>query len=104
MTFNKFNLNEISERIKDVEAWKPEKIETINNSVLNAYRFEGEFKWHKHDDKDEVFIVFKGEMKILTKEGDITLKEGEGIKMPKGTKFCPVSDKSSIVLMFEPLN
>ena len=99
----KFNLNKISEKIKDKEAWKPEKVEVVNDSVLNAYRFEGKYKWHRHDDKDEVFIVFKGEMKILTKEGDIILKEGEGVKMPKGFEFCPVSDKSSIVLMFEPL-
>ena len=41
-------------------------------------------------------------MKIQTKEGDINLKEGEGVNMPRGTEFCPVSDKSSIILMFEP--
>ncbi len=75
----------------------------MNGSVLNAYRFKGKFKWHKHEDKDEIFMVFKGEMKILTKEGEIRLKEGEGVNIPKGTEFCPVSDKASIVLMFEPL-
>ncbi len=99
----KFNLNEISEKIKDKEAWKPEKVEKVNNSVLNAYKFEGPYKWHKHDDKDEMFIVFKGEMKIQTKDGDILLKEGEGVNMPKGIEFCPVSEKPSTVLMFEPL-
>ncbi|MBW2982286.1 cupin domain-containing protein [Candidatus Woesearchaeota archaeon] len=99
----KFSLNKISKKIKNKEAWKPEKVEVVNDSVLNAYRFEGEYEWHKHDDKDEIFIVFKGSMKILTKKGTIHLKEGEGVNMPKGTEFCPVSDKPSIVLMIEPL-
>jgi mannose-6-phosphate isomerase-like protein (cupin superfamily) len=102
MDIKKFSLNEIADKIKNKEAWKPEKVEKVNNSVLNAYRFEGPYKWHKHDDKDEIFIVFKGEMKIQTKNGDIHLKEGEGVNMPKGTEFCPFSEKSSIVLMFEP--
>ena len=56
MNIKKFNLNEISEKIKNKEAWKPEKVEKVNDSVLNAYRFEGPYKWHKHDDKDEIFI------------------------------------------------
>jgi mannose-6-phosphate isomerase-like protein (cupin superfamily) len=102
MDIKKFDLNKIVKKINNKESWKPEKIEKTNNSILNAYRFEGPYKWHKHDDKDEIFIVFKGEIKIQTKTKEIILKEGEGVNIPKGTEFCPVSKKPSFVLMFEP--
>jgi len=97
----KFNLNKISEKI--TKLWSPENIETINESVLAAAKFDGKYHWHKHNDEDEVFLVFKGRVKIRTREGDIILEESEGVKIPKGVEHCPVSIEPSIVLLFKPL-
>ena len=97
----KFNLNEISEKI--TKPWSPENIETVNDYVIRMARFDGEYHWHKHDKEDEIFLVFKGRIRIQTKDGDIVLEEGEGVKIPKGLEHCPVSLKPSIVLLFEPL-
>lgn len=99
MTIKKFNLNKIAEQF--VEAWKPKDVATINDFVLRAAKFDGEYHWHKHDNEDELFIVFKGKIKIQTKKGDITLDEGEGVKIPKGIEHCPVSLEPSIVIMLE---
>ena len=101
MQIKKFNLSEISEQFR--EAWSPVDVETVNDFVIRAAKFDGEFKWHKHDNDDELFLVFKGKIKIQTKKGDILLGQGEGVKIPKGIKHCPVSVEPSIVLMFEPL-
>jgi mannose-6-phosphate isomerase-like protein (cupin superfamily) len=101
MTLQKFNLNKISEKIKD--AWSPKDIETINNFVIRLAKFDGEYHWHKHNKQDELFLVFKGKIKIQTKAGDIILGQGEGVKIPKGLEHCPVSVEPSIVLLFEPL-
>lgn len=101
MVIKKFNLNKISKQF--AEPWKPKNIETIDSFVLRAAKFYGEYHWHKHDNEDELFIVFKGKIKIQTKNGDIILNQGEGVKIPKGVEHCPVSLKPSIVLMFEKL-
>jgi mannose-6-phosphate isomerase-like protein (cupin superfamily) len=97
----KFNLNEISEKI--TKPWSPENIETVNESVLAIAKFDGEYHWHKHDKEDELFLVFKGKVMIETKEGNIILKENEGVKIPKGVEHHPVSIEPSIVLLFKPL-
>ena len=101
MKIKKFNLNKISKQVK--EAWKPKNIETIDNFVIRAAKFDGKYHWHKHDNEDELFIIFEGRIKIMTKKGDIILNKGEGIKISKGIEHCPVALKPSIVLMFEPL-
>jgi len=96
----KFNLNEISEKI--TKPWSPENIETVNDYVVRIARFDGKYHWHKHDKEDEIFLVFKGRIKIQTKAGNIILEEGEGVKIPKGLEHCPISLEPSIVLLFEP--
>ena len=97
----KFNLNEISEKI--TKPWSPENIETVNDYVIRMARFDGKYHWHKHDKEDEIFLVFKGKIKIQTKDGDIVLEEGEGVKIPKGLEHCPISIEPSIILLFEPM-
>ncbi|MFQ5758793.1 MAG: cupin domain-containing protein [Candidatus Bathyarchaeia archaeon] len=101
MVIQKFNLNEISKQF--TQPWSPRNIETINETVIRAAKFDGEYHWHKHDDEDELFLVFEGKIKIQIKEGDIILEQGEGVKIPRGVEHCPVSVEPSIVLMFEPL-
>ena len=97
----KFNLNEISEKI--TKPWSPENIETVNDYVIRMARFDGKYHWHRHDKEDEIFLVFKGRIKIQTKDGDIVLEEGEGVKIPKGLEHCPISIEPSIILLFEPM-
>ena len=97
----KFNLNEIGDNFQ--KAYSPVDVETINDFVVRAAKFEGEYHWHKHDDQDELFLIFKGKIKIQTKQGDIILEQGEGVKIPKGLEHCPIALEPSIVLMLEPL-
>lgn len=99
-SFQKFNLNEIGERF--TETWSPQDVERIDNFVLRAAKFEGEYHWHTHDNTDELFIVFKGKIKVQTRAENFILGVGEGVKIPKGVEHCPAALESSIVLMFEP--
>ena len=97
----KFSLNKISKGLK--KPWTPKNIETIDNSILRIAKFDGEYHWHKHDNEDELFIVLKGNIKIKTKNGNIILKQNDGVKIPNGVQRCPISLEPSIVLMIEPL-
>jgi len=99
MKIQKFSMADITKRLK--KAWTPINVETIDNFILRVAKFKGTYHWHKHENEDELFIVFKGKIKIQTNSGDITVNEGEGIKIPKGVGHCPISTESSIVMMFE---
>ncbi len=69
--------------------------------MLRVAKFKGSYHWHKHEKEDELFIVIKGKIKISTNFGDIELSRGEGVKIPKGVKHCPIATQPSFVLMFE---
>jgi mannose-6-phosphate isomerase-like protein (cupin superfamily) len=101
MSITKFNLNQLAKEIHT--PWTPTDIETMNNAVIRIAQFHGQYHWHTHDHQDEIFLVFKGNIIIQTKDGDICLNENEGVKIPQGLEHCPSSIEPSIVLMFEPL-
>lgn len=96
----KYNLAEIDMRLGDVY-WSPVDVAYINDWVLRAAAFKGEFHWHSHND-DEFFLIYKGHITIQTKEGDVELSEGEGYVVPKGLKHCPKAVERAVVLFLEP--
>ena len=99
MEIKKFDLNQISRSF--TQSWSPCDIETIGNFVLRAAKFDGPYHWHKHDNADEMFIVFEGKIIIQTRKGNFVLETGEGIKIPRGVEHCPVVTVRSMVMMFE---
>ena len=92
---------------------------------------EGEFHWHKHDDEDEFFFVLKGELFIEIEVGadlcvcpkpvgvdlrvcpksvaevsdfhfeTISLKQHQGITIPKGVLHRPYVKEPTAVIMVE---
>jgi len=94
----KFSLTKISKYLK--KPWTPITIARVDDYILNIAKFENNYHWHRHD-KDELFIVLKGKIKIKTRKGNIILNKNEGVTIPKNVEHCPVAIKSSIVLMFE---
>ena len=81
--------------------WSPIDIVLVNDSVIRMAKMEGAFVWHRHDNGDEVFLVFDGEFTLQTKEKSFNLKKGECILVPKRVLHCPKTDSSAIVLVFE---
>ena len=80
--------------------WNPITIVKLDNFRLNIAKFKGDYHWHK-DNKDELFIVLDGRIKIKTRYGNIVLDREEGVKIPKNLEHCPVAINPSVVLMFE---
>ena len=95
----KISLDDLSRRID--KPWSPVDVVFANDSVIRMAKIEGEFVWHKHDNGDEVFLVFDGEFTLQTKEKNFNLKKGECILVPKGILHCPETDSSATVLLFE---
>ena len=84
------------------EAWSPVDLAYVNDQVVRAALFNGSYHWHKHDEEDELFFVYRGGIRILLDKESIELGEGEICVVPKGVLHKPEADYPSIVLLFEP--
>jgi mannose-6-phosphate isomerase-like protein (cupin superfamily) len=84
------------------EHWQPRTVGLFNGHDLMVVKVEGEFRWHKHDDTDDFFLVLKGRLTIRLREGDVTLGPGEMFVVPKGMEHCPVAEEEVHMLLIEP--
>lgn len=97
---SKYNLAEVDKKLGNT-FWSPVDIAHVNDWVLRAAAFKGEYHWHSHQD-DEFFLVYKEKITIDTEQGAIELNEGQGTVIPKGMQHKPRADERAVVLMFEP--
>jgi mannose-6-phosphate isomerase-like protein (cupin superfamily) len=46
------------------EQWRPKVVAQLNGQEVKLAKFCGVFPWHHHDHEDEMFLVWRGRMKI----------------------------------------
>ena len=88
--------------LKFSEHWSPKIIAQLNDYHLKLAKVQGEFVWHDHPETDEVFIVVKGQLEILFRDGSVLLNEGEMCVVPKGMEHKPVAENECHILLIEP--
>lgn len=71
------------------EYWSQKTVAKANGSLYKVAKGLGETTWHKHDDQDELFIVYRGHLTIQLRGETIELSEGEMFVVPKGVEHCP---------------
>lgn len=84
------------------EQWSPRVVGELNDYQLKLAKLEGEFVWHAHEDTDELFLVLKGSLRILLRDGEVSLAEGELFVVPRGVEHKPVAESECHVLLIEP--
>ena len=84
------------------EHWRPKVVAELNGQEVKLVKFQGPFVWHKHDDADEMFLVWRGSMSVEFRDRVVALKEGQMIVVPRGVEHRPVADSEVEVLLFEP--
>jgi mannose-6-phosphate isomerase-like protein (cupin superfamily) len=84
------------------EHWSPKVIAQMNDYQFKLAKIQGEFIWHDHAETDEVFIVVKGHLEIMFRDGRVSLDEGEMFVIPKGVEHKPVAEAECQILLVEP--
>src|SRR6266849_4262922 len=97
---NTINLKEKFNLIS--EHYKPCIIGEVNDCLVKAVKFKGEFLWHHHDNEDELFLVVKGSFRMKFRDCERVVREGEFIVVPRGVEHCPVADDEVHVILIEP--
>ena len=84
------------------EQWSPKIAGEVNDSFVKLVKFQGPFVWHQHEAEDEMFLVIRGSFKLMLRDGEVELREGEFVIVPRGVEHMPVADEEAHVLLFEP--
>jgi mannose-6-phosphate isomerase-like protein (cupin superfamily) len=96
----KVNLSEKFSSFSDL--WRPKVVATVNGQDVKLVKVKGEFVWHRHDEVDELFLVWRGCLRLEFRDRMVTLEEGELGVVPRGLEHRTVADEEADVLLFEP--
>lgn len=100
MKHGKFSIAEKFGRI--AEHWRPKVVAELNGQELKLVKFQGVFPWHLHEQEDELFIVWRGAMRIEFRDETVELRAGDGYVVSRGREHRTLADAEVEVLLFEP--
>src|SRR5437762_4555343 len=84
------------------EHWRPKVVAQLNGQELKLAKFSGVFPWHHHEQEDEMFLVWRGEMTIEFRDRCVVLQSGEFCVVPRGVEHRTMADADAEVVLFEP--
>lgn len=84
------------------EHWRPKIVGELNGQEVKVVKFQGEFPWHQHEQEDEMFLVWRGRMRVEFRDRTVELEEGEFLIVPRGTEHRTAADEETEVVLFEP--
>jgi len=96
----KVNLTEKFARI--AEHWRPKVIGELNGQEVKLVKCQGTFVWHHHADEDEMFLVWRGRLRVEFRDHAVEVDEGELLVVPRGVEHRTVADSEVEVILFEP--
>jgi len=84
------------------EHWRPKVAAELNGQEVKLVKLQGEFPWHRHEDADEMFLVWRGSMAIELRDARVDLHPGELFVVPRGVEHRTLASEEAEVLIFEP--
>jgi mannose-6-phosphate isomerase-like protein (cupin superfamily) len=84
------------------EHWRPKIVGDLNGQEVKVVKFQGVFPWHHHEVEDELFLVWRGRMRIEFRDRVIELNAGEFLVVPHGVEHRTAADEEAEVVLFEP--
>jgi len=84
------------------EHWRPKIVGELNGQEVKLVKFQGEFVWHQHAEADELFLVWRGRMRVEFRDRMVELDPGEFFIVPRGTEHRTVAEEECEMVLFEP--
>lgn len=84
------------------EHWRPKVVAELNGQEVKLVKLHGEFPWHHHESADEMFLVWRGQMRVEFRDRIITLAAGEYCVVPRGVEHRTCAEEEANVVLFEP--
>ena len=84
------------------EHWRPKIVGELNGQEVKLAKFKGDFVWHHHDNADELFLVWRGRMRVEFRERIVELNPGEFLIVTRGVEHRTAADEETEVVLFEP--
>jgi quercetin dioxygenase-like cupin family protein len=84
------------------EPWTPKIVAKSNGQLVKLAKGSGELVWHTHENEDELFLVFKGQLTVQLRAGNVVLAPGEMFVVPMGVEHCPFADPDTHFMLIEP--
>jgi mannose-6-phosphate isomerase-like protein (cupin superfamily) len=84
------------------EHWRPKVVAELNGQELKLVKFAGVFPWHHHENEDELFLVWRGQMTIEFRDRKVVLNAGDFCVVPRGIEHRTMAEIEAEVLVFEP--
>jgi mannose-6-phosphate isomerase-like protein (cupin superfamily) len=93
----------VAERLAGfTEYWSPRIVGELNGQQVKLAKLHGEFVWHHHEHEDELFYVIRGTLRMRLRDGDVTVRPGEFLIVPRGVEHLPIADEEVHLMLFEP--
>jgi mannose-6-phosphate isomerase-like protein (cupin superfamily) len=81
------------------EHYAPKIIGRYNDNEVRLVKAEGELVWHKHDETDELFLIFDGEFDMEFRDRTVTVRPGELLIVPRGVEHRPTARRGEVKLL-----
>jgi quercetin dioxygenase-like cupin family protein len=65
-------------------------------------KVQGTFPWHYHDGVEEMFLVWRGRLRVEFRDRIVELGPGELVLVPRGVEHRTAADEEAEVILFEP--
>jgi mannose-6-phosphate isomerase-like protein (cupin superfamily) len=84
------------------EAYRNDVLANVNADCMRMSVFEGEYRWHRHPDSDELFLVVEGRLQIdFAGRETVELAPWQFIVVPAGTVHRTRAIGRTVNLTFE---
>jgi mannose-6-phosphate isomerase-like protein (cupin superfamily) len=84
------------------EQWQPKIVAELNGQEVKLVKVQGTFPWHRHDDAEEMFLVWRGRFRVEFRDRIVELAQGEFVVVPRGVEHRTAADEETEVILLEP--
>ena len=84
------------------EQWQPKIVAELNGQEVKLVKVQGTFPWHRHDDAEEMFLVWRGRFRVEFRDRIVELADGEFVVVPRGVEHRTAADEETEVILLEP--